>query len=93
MIFAFVWAENYLQNISLIYKYVQKKFIFSTHENVFYLINKTVLWSAIYIFWYALSIHCKITYLQLKIQFWLKAMAAILTDMTLKISFFGMTLK
>ena len=43
MIFAFVWAERNLQNISLIYKYVQKKFIFSTHVNVFYFINKTVL--------------------------------------------------
>ena len=75
------WAEGNLQNISLTYKYVQKIF-FLTHENVFYFINKNVLRSVIYIFWYALSTHCKITYLQLKIQFWLKVMAAILTDMT-----------
>ena len=43
MIFAFVWTKGNLQNISLIYKYVQKKFILSTHENVFYFINKNVL--------------------------------------------------
>ena len=34
--FAVVWAKGNLQNVSLVYKYVQKKFIFSTHENVFY---------------------------------------------------------
>ena len=73
------WAEGNLQNIDL---QVCPEDFFLTHENVFYFINKNVLWSVIYIFWYALSTHCKITYLQLKIQFWLKVMAAILTDMT-----------
>ena len=40
MIFAFTLAKGNFQNISLNYTYVQKKFIFSAHENVFYFINK-----------------------------------------------------
>ena len=71
---------------------VQKKIICFYSWKCLLFINKNVLWSVVYIFWIALSTHCKITYLQLKIQFWLKVMTAILTDMT-EIFFFGMTIK
>ena len=44
MIFVFPWAKGNFQNISLIYKYNQKNFIFSAHKNVFYFINKKMFY-------------------------------------------------
>ena len=38
--FCFPLGKGKFQNISLIYKYNQKNFIFSAHKNVFYFINK-----------------------------------------------------